>query len=601
MTRALLLLILATALTAADRPDDAVARIMADTAGGLRRERLVELGRRLVAAGTLGQLPQIERTLLAEPGLSPNQHLAVLQFAAARQDWLRVDAGIPALRAQLANLATTSLPEVEEGIDRLNAELARARDAGLVPPDWVRPDGLERQFPRATCIAVRAEAGSGSGDVRAGVRAAALLRLSQILHAADPGVLTGLSVTMARYQRLYGASASDPLLAEAVVQVWTAGTPAQAVASIDRAVLRRQLRPRIDQNRVEAGQAAGAAEAAATAQRPDAAAAATARVRQAVAAGTSAAAILARVDQTGLDPDVVHAFADALARADRVDQARHAGPPPASLDAMAALLTADLLEAALAHPPVLIQSVTDQAQAASPAGRVVLGRVESSLVAGGVRVQRPLGLDARPAAPGGSLLLGTCLPAGDGARIDLSLVDASDGLVLGTAQVTVSPAILAAIGAPIAAPGPPADGIIAAGDFALEVTTSRGKDAPVFTAGERMQVAVHVGRSCYLRMLYVLADGTRTRLTDTDLMITGDQVGRQITLPTDFVASPPYGRERLVAIASTAPMAPLATRRNDQGYEVVVDPIATTLAATRGLRDGQAAIAEAELVIVTVP
>ncbi len=82
--------------------------------------------------------------------------------------------------------------------------------------------------------------------------------------------------------------------------------------------------------------------------------------------------------------------------------------------------------------------------------------------------------------------------------------------------------------------------------------------------GETMKVFVRVNRESYLRLLYILADGSRTLLHD-NYYIDQFKSNRVVEIPEEFECAPPFGAELLVVVARTEAFPPIQTYESD-GY-----------------------------------
>ena len=135
----------------------------------------------------------------------------------------------------------------------------------------------------------------------------------------------------------------------------------------------------------------------------------------------------------------------------------------------------------------------------------------------------------------------------------------------------------------------------------LEVWTNKGKEALVFTEGERMNVFFRANMPCHVRFIYHLADGQRVHFFDQYL--TAEQVDRAHEVPYDFICDctdAPCGVETLQINAQEAPFAPLATQ-DIGGYRFITEDLTDVLQKTRGLqRDEVHYQAERRLVITTM-
>lgn len=140
------------------------------------------------------------------------------------------------------------------------------------------------------------------------------------------------------------------------------------------------------------------------------------------------------------------------------------------------------------------------------------------------------------------------------------------------------------------------EGQIVSGQLNLEVWSDRGNENLLYTEGEVMKVYVRVNRECYIRLLYILADGRWTLLYD-NYFIDKSKVNQVVEIPTEFECSPPFGAEMLVVIARTDKFSKLNTIVED-GYEFLnIDPqlppeisarsLASEIRKGRGFKEGK--------------
>ena len=114
--------------------------------------------------------------------------------------------------------------------------------------------------------------------------------------------------------------------------------------------------------------------------------------------------------------------------------------------------------------------------------------------------------------------------------------------------------------------------------LSVALRTDRGRQNVEYRAGNQMQLEVMVNRSCHLRVIYQLADGTKT-LLENDLVIEPGQENRYVRIaPTaTFICAEPFGTEHLLVYAADEPFCPLPATpnptlyvRNEGGYRVIV-------------------------------
>ena len=125
--------------------------------------------------------------------------------------------------------------------------------------------------------------------------------------------------------------------------------------------------------------------------------------------------------------------------------------------------------------------------------------------------------------------------------------------------------------------------------LSVALRTDRGRQNVEYRAGNQMQIEVKANRSCHLRVVYRLADGTMT-LLENDLVIEPGQENRYVRIaPTaSFICAEPFGTEHLLVYAADSPFCPLPITpnqtlyvRNEDGYRVIVG---SQRAMTEGVR-----------------
>ena len=110
--------------------------------------------------------------------------------------------------------------------------------------------------------------------------------------------------------------------------------------------------------------------------------------------------------------------------------------------------------------------------------------------------------------------------------------------------------------------------VIDSGQLKLEVWTDRGKNALLYSQGELMKVYLRTNRPCYVRLLYILADGQKTLLVD-NLQINLESINRPLLvndlLEIDFECTSPFGAEMIIGVARNYPFDTIETTERD-GY-----------------------------------
>ena len=154
--------------------------------------------------------------------------------------------------------------------------------------------------------------------------------------------------------------------------------------------------------------------------------------------------------------------------------------------------------------------------------------------------------------------------------------------------------------------------IIDSDQFQLEVWTDRGQDALLYSQGEPMKIYLRSNRPCYVRLIYILADGQKTLLLD-NLPINAESVNRTLSVnelkDLDFECAAPFGAEMLVAVGRTDQFDPLKTVEKDGYYFLPVnqpEEVAYLSRDVRGFKrrqrdDASIQQTESKLMITTVP
>ena len=110
--------------------------------------------------------------------------------------------------------------------------------------------------------------------------------------------------------------------------------------------------------------------------------------------------------------------------------------------------------------------------------------------------------------------------------------------------------------------------VIDSGQLKLEVWTDRGKNALLYSQGELMKIYLRTNRPCYVRLLYILANGQKTILVD-NLQINLESINRPLLvndlLEIDFECTSPFGAEMIIGVARNYPFDTIETTEKD-GY-----------------------------------
>ena len=147
------------------------------------------------------------------------------------------------------------------------------------------------------------------------------------------------------------------------------------------------------------------------------------------------------------------------------------------------------------------------------------------------------------------------------------------------------------------------EGEFVSGGLQVEVWTNKGSDHLLYTEGETMKVFVRVNRESYIRLLYILADGSRTLLHD-NYYIDQSKVNRVVEIPEEFECAPPFGAELLVVVARTEPFPPIQTYESDGYYFLSAKDAGQAAREFRGMKKKQkrpdVQQSEARLVLTTM-
>ena len=153
-----------------------------------------------------------------------------------------------------------------------------------------------------------------------------------------------------------------------------------------------------------------------------------------------------------------------------------------------------------------------------------------------------------------------------------------------------------------------AEGEIVDSQLQVEVWTSKGNDNVLFSDGEEMQIYLRVNRQAYVRLLYILADGSKTLLFDS-LYIDQSKVNHVVEVPEVFECANPFGAEILVVVARTLPFDLLETEEVDGYFFIQLDDPKEVADLTRGVKglrrkkkkNSEVQQSESKMIITTIP
>lgn len=122
----------------------------------------------------------------------------------------------------------------------------------------------------------------------------------------------------------------------------------------------------------------------------------------------------------------------------------------------------------------------------------------------------------------------------------------------------------------------------------VDMQTDKMSDGPVvYYYGDEPKILVRTNKSCYIRLMYIFSDNTKTLLID-NYHIATDQTNQWIQLPLDLEVCEPSGIEQMLVQASTEIMPSLNVIRINLGDDSYIHIIETNIdnqiAKTRGLK-----------------
>lgn len=122
----------------------------------------------------------------------------------------------------------------------------------------------------------------------------------------------------------------------------------------------------------------------------------------------------------------------------------------------------------------------------------------------------------------------------------------------------------------------------------VEMRTDKVSDGPIiYTFGEKPKIFIRSNKSCYIRLIYIFSDNTKTLLKN-NYFIASDQVNQWISIPVDAVICEPTGVEQLILQASREKQPPVNYHREQLGdgfyIDIIKEDISKPVAVTRGLK-----------------
>jgi len=118
--------------------------------------------------------------------------------------------------------------------------------------------------------------------------------------------------------------------------------------------------------------------------------------------------------------------------------------------------------------------------------------------------------------------------------------------------------------------------------FKIDVWTNKGNKNVIFKQGDTLNLYILSEEPCYLRFVYMLADGTTVLLAD-NIYIDQSKVGQDYKIPENFICSEPFGVETLILNAQNTKFKALNTY-SESGYEFITDDLDEILKNTRGFK-----------------
>jgi hypothetical protein len=108
-------------------------------------------------------------------------------------------------------------------------------------------------------------------------------------------------------------------------------------------------------------------------------------------------------------------------------------------------------------------------------------------------------------------------------------------------------------------------------EFEVNIYTNKGNADIALIEGEQVIFTVIANKACFVRLIYLMADGSRVLLLDNK-EIKDDQVGKAIEISPAFECSEPFGKEILLLNAQTQAFLPLKNNLKD-GHTFIIDEL----------------------------
>jgi hypothetical protein len=134
-------------------------------------------------------------------------------------------------------------------------------------------------------------------------------------------------------------------------------------------------------------------------------------------------------------------------------------------------------------------------------------------------------------------------------------------------------------------------------EFEVNIYSNKGNAEIALIEGEQIVFTVIANKACFVRLIYVMADGSKVLLLDNK-EIKEEQVGKAIEISPAFECSEPFGKEILLLNAQTQPFLPLKTNLKD-GYTFINEDIQNIVQNNRRGLKAVVGRAEKKLEIMT--
>ena len=119
----------------------------------------------------------------------------------------------------------------------------------------------------------------------------------------------------------------------------------------------------------------------------------------------------------------------------------------------------------------------------------------------------------------------------------------------------------------------------------VSVRTGRGRSSVEYWDGDTVVLDVKANRPCHVRLVNLMADGSKT-LLENDFEIKQGQENQYVHLTPDGTCSAPFGMEYLLVYAAEEAFCPLPPRpnptlyvREEDGYKFLIGSMLTMIEA----------------------